>query len=132
MIKKVISGGQTGADRAALDVGIKMDVLHGGWIPKGHRAEDRVLLGKYLGNWTGTLLSKILPVRGSRSITKGRKRSYGLRKTRMKGVSSGRKETIVRVNYVMLEGLRLKGKFGDVNMVKNPLSETRSEVGIAC
>ena len=99
-----------------------MDVLHGGWIPKGHRAEDRVLLGKYLGNWTGTLLSKILPVRGSRSITKGRKRSYGLRKTRMKGVSFGRKgtkETIVRVNYGMLEGLRLKSKFGDVNMMSS-------------
>jgi hypothetical protein len=36
MIKKIISGGQTGADQAALDVVIKLDIPHGGWIPKGH------------------------------------------------------------------------------------------------
>ena len=40
MIKKIISGGQTGVDRAALDVAIKLDIPHGGWIPKGRKAED--------------------------------------------------------------------------------------------
>ena len=40
MIKKIISGGQTGADRAALDTAIKLGIPHGGWIPKGHKAED--------------------------------------------------------------------------------------------
>jgi hypothetical protein len=35
MIKRIISGGQTGADRAALDFAIKMDLPHGGWVPKG-------------------------------------------------------------------------------------------------
>jgi hypothetical protein len=40
MIKKIISGGQTGADRAALDVAIKLGIPHGGWIPKGRKAED--------------------------------------------------------------------------------------------
>jgi len=40
MIKKIISGGQTGADRAALDVAIKLSIPHGGWIPKGRKAED--------------------------------------------------------------------------------------------
>jgi len=35
MIQKIISGGQTGADQAALDVAIKLDIPHGGWIPKG-------------------------------------------------------------------------------------------------
>ena len=34
MIKKIISGGQTGADQAALDVAIKLGIPHGGWIPK--------------------------------------------------------------------------------------------------
>jgi len=70
----------------------------------------------------GTLLSKILPVRGSQSMAKGKLRSCGPGKTRMKGVSFGRKgtkETIVRVNYGMLEGLRLKSKFGDVNMMSS-------------
>jgi hypothetical protein len=40
MIKKIISGGQTGADRAALDVALKLDIPHGGWIPKGRKTED--------------------------------------------------------------------------------------------
>ena len=39
MITKIISGGQTGADRAALDFAIKMDLPHGGWIPKGRLTE---------------------------------------------------------------------------------------------
>lgn len=36
----VRSGGQTGADRGALDAAIEMDVLHRGWCPAGRRAED--------------------------------------------------------------------------------------------
>ncbi len=40
MIKKIVSGGQTGADRAALDVAIHLNIPHGGWVPKGRRAED--------------------------------------------------------------------------------------------
>jgi hypothetical protein len=34
-IKKIISGGQTGADQAALDGPIEMGVPHGGWVPLG-------------------------------------------------------------------------------------------------
>jgi len=47
MIKKIITGGQTGADRAALDVAIKLGVPHGGWIPKGRKTEDGILPEKY-------------------------------------------------------------------------------------
>ena len=47
MLTKIISGGQTGADRAALDVAVKFNIDHGGWIPKGRRAEDGPLKGKY-------------------------------------------------------------------------------------
>jgi len=47
MIKKVISGGQTGADRAALDVAIRQGVPHAGWIPKGLKAEDGTVPDKY-------------------------------------------------------------------------------------
>jgi len=39
-ILKIISGGQTGADRAALDAAIQLGVSHGGWVPKGRLAED--------------------------------------------------------------------------------------------
>jgi hypothetical protein len=47
MIKKIISGGQTGADRAALDVAIKMGIPHGGWIPKGRITDDGPLPEEY-------------------------------------------------------------------------------------
>ena len=40
MLKKIISGGQTGADRAALDAAIRLGIPHGGWVPKGRLAED--------------------------------------------------------------------------------------------
>jgi hypothetical protein len=47
MVKKIISGGQTGVDRAALDFAIKFDIPHGGWIAKGRIAEDGVLDDRY-------------------------------------------------------------------------------------
>jgi hypothetical protein len=37
---KIISGGQTGADRAALDAAMELDIPHGGWLPRGRKAED--------------------------------------------------------------------------------------------
>ena len=47
MIKKIISGGQTGADRAALDAAIKLGIPHVGWVPKGRLAEDGPISDKY-------------------------------------------------------------------------------------
>ncbi len=39
-IEKIVSGGQTGVDRGALDAAIACNVPHGGWCPKGRLAED--------------------------------------------------------------------------------------------
>jgi hypothetical protein len=36
----IVSGGQTGADRAALDFAIRAGILHDGWCPRGRLAED--------------------------------------------------------------------------------------------
>jgi len=47
MLKEIISGGQTGADCAALDFAIKAGIPHGGWIPKGRKTEGGVLPDKY-------------------------------------------------------------------------------------
>jgi hypothetical protein len=47
MIEKIISGGQTGADQAALDAAIKLGIPHGGWIPKGRITENGPLPDKY-------------------------------------------------------------------------------------
>lgn len=43
----IISGGQTGADRAALDFAIKHGFAHGGWCPRGRQAEDGSLPDRY-------------------------------------------------------------------------------------
>jgi hypothetical protein len=39
-IQKIVSGGQTGVDRAALDVALQLGIPCGGWCPKGRKAED--------------------------------------------------------------------------------------------
>lgn len=43
----IISGGQTGVDRAALDWAIAHHVPHGGWCPKGRLASDGRLPDHY-------------------------------------------------------------------------------------
>jgi len=40
ILDRIVSGGQTGVDRAGLDVAIELGMQHGGWCPRGRRAED--------------------------------------------------------------------------------------------
>ncbi len=47
MFSKIISGGQTGVDRAALDVALELGIPCGGWCPKGRKAEDGPIDPKY-------------------------------------------------------------------------------------
>ena len=44
---RIISGGQTGVDRGALDAAIAAGVAHGGWCPRGRRAEDGSIPERY-------------------------------------------------------------------------------------
>ena len=43
----IVSGGQTGADRAALDFAIAHGIAHGGWCPRGRLAEDGPIPSRY-------------------------------------------------------------------------------------
>ena len=47
IIKKIISSGHTGAERAALDVAIKLEIPHGGWISKELVRFDPMIVKKY-------------------------------------------------------------------------------------
>jgi hypothetical protein len=47
MIRKIISGGQPGAERAALDLAIKMEIPYGGWIARGRLTENGALPDTY-------------------------------------------------------------------------------------
>lgn len=46
-LERMVSGGQTGADQAALDVAVELGIPHGGWIPKGRKTEAGPLPLKY-------------------------------------------------------------------------------------
>jgi hypothetical protein len=47
MIDRIVSGGQTGVDRAALDVARALDIPCGGWCPCGRLAEDGPIDPRY-------------------------------------------------------------------------------------
>lgn len=62
---QIISGGQTGVDRAALDVAIQWDIPHGGWCPRGRLAEDGRIPDRYRLDETD---SPEYPVRTERNV----------------------------------------------------------------
>jgi len=59
---KIVSGGQTGVDRAGLDAALESGIECGGWCPEGREAEDGVIPDKYP--------IKVLPGAGYRQRTK--------------------------------------------------------------
>lgn len=77
MLKQIISGGQTGADQAALDVAIKLQIKHGGWIPKGRKTEAGPLPDHYLlkemetGDYRQRTRQNILDSHGTVIIARG-------------------------------------------------------------
>jgi hypothetical protein len=54
LIKKIISGGQSGADQAALDAAISRDFPYGGWLPKGRKTENGPLPHNYIMSELGS------------------------------------------------------------------------------
>jgi hypothetical protein len=53
-LQKIVSGGQTVADRAALDFAIENGIPHGGWCPKGRMVEDGRIDARYQSQETPT------------------------------------------------------------------------------
>ena len=47
MLRKIIPGGQTGADRAGLDFAVEVGLAHGGYVPKERKAEDGRIHERY-------------------------------------------------------------------------------------
>ena len=46
-LSQIISGGQTGVDRAALDAAVELGIPHGGWCPRNRLAEDGRIPERY-------------------------------------------------------------------------------------
>lgn len=75
---KIISGAQTGADRAALDVAIELGMDYGGAVPRGRKAEDGPVDRKYdrlteldTGNYSVRTERNILDANATIVFTKG-------------------------------------------------------------
>lgn len=94
-LHKIISGGQTGADRAALDFAREHGIDHGGWCPRGRLAEDGRITDDYKLSETpsskyeqrtewnirdsdGTVIfTDVLPLEGGTSATAGIAKKLG-------------------------------------------------------
>jgi hypothetical protein len=61
VVVRIVSGGQTGADRGGLDAAAALGIEHGGWCPAGRRAEDGTIPGLY------TLAETLSPAYGDRT-----------------------------------------------------------------
>ncbi len=65
-MRKIISGGQTGADIAGIDAALSLGIEYGGSIPKGRRTEDGTLSEKY--NKIIELETTSYPVRTEKNV----------------------------------------------------------------
>ena len=82
----IVTGGQTGVDRAALDVALALGIPAGGWCPQGRRAEDGPLPLRYplretplpdyaqrtrwnIRDSDGTLVLTLGPLQGGTALT---------------------------------------------------------------
>ncbi len=95
---KIVSGGQTGVDRAALDWAIAHGVRHGGWCPKGRRAEDGIIPRRY-------------------RLKQTRSPAYNVRTRWNVRESDG--TLIVSANHLIVGGTKLAAEFAE--SLKKPL-----------
>lgn len=93
-VQQIVSGGQTGVDRAALDVALAAGIPCGGWCPAGRRAEDGPISCDYplreteefaydvrtrrnIEDSDGTLIISPRPLTGGTALTRKLAREIG-------------------------------------------------------
>ena len=124
VIRRIISGAQTGADRAALDAALDAGVRVGGWVPKGRMAEDGRIPEHYPGlretpaddyetrtRWNvrdsdATLILSHGPLTGGSKLTETIARSTGkpVFHLDLTGVSASEAVTAIRAWLSRLDG----------------------------
>lgn len=124
---KIISGGQTGVDRAALDAAILVGMDYGGSIPKGRKAEDGPISDRYVklkemptGRYRDRTERNVMDGDATLILTRG-KPTYGTAYT-IRCLERSRKKFLVidigKINHV----------FTVVKMVEEWLRSTRPGV----
>ncbi len=121
--ERIVSGGQTGADRGGLDAAIELGLDHGGWCPAGRRAEDGYIPYCYslretkLADYKQRTRLNVLDGCATLIFSKGTKLSGGTALTRRICSELGKPYTVVNVEEAMLHGM--PGNVGFARAVKH-------------
>ena len=111
MIKKIISGGQTGVDQAALDAAIAHGMQYGGWLPAGRRTENGPLSARYTmqvlttGGYPDRTRKNILDSDGTLIITKGPLTGGSALTAR---IANNRAKPLLHIDLTLLDNTRCK------------------------
>src|SRR5690242_8893207 len=110
---KIISGGQTGVDRGALDAALDLGVECGGWCPAGRLAEDGIIPERYPvieledGGYAERTAQNVVDSDGTLIISNGEPIG-GTRGTIERCIEKGKPYLII--NYREMSTLEAKGK----------------------
>ena len=121
---KIISGGQTGVDRAALDFAIQHGCAHGGWCPRGRLAEDGGIPLIYQMRETDSAEydertgKNVLDSDATLIVARGKKLSRGTAFTQTCAKQHGRPLLVVCEQDGILQGAAALAKFLKQNRIR--------------
>ncbi len=121
---KIVSGGQTGVDRAALDFARRHGYEHGGWCPRGRRAEDEAIPLAYQLHETPTsgygerTEKNVVDSDATLIVTRESELAGGTAFTKTCAGQHGRPVLVVRECDGMAEGAATLSKFLEQNQVR--------------
>jgi Circularly permutated YpsA SLOG family len=121
---KIVSGGQTGVDRAALDFAIQHGLEHGGWCPRGRLAEDGIIPPIYRLHETDSAEyderteKNVLDSDATLIIAREKELSGGTAFTKVCAEQHGRPLLVVREQDGIAQGTATLSKFLKQNNVR--------------
>jgi hypothetical protein len=121
---KIVSGGQTGVDRAALDFAIRNGSEHGGWCPHGRLAEDGVIPTIYRlcetdsAEYEERTEKNVLDSDATLIVTREKELSGGTAYTKTCAEQHGRRLLVVYERQGLTQGASALSKFVKQNQVR--------------
>jgi hypothetical protein len=121
---KIVSGGQTGVDRAALDFAIRQGFEHGGWCPRGRLAEDGVIPTIYRlretdsADYEERTEKNVLDSDATLIVTREKELSGGSAFTKTCAEQHGRRLLVVYERQGLTQGASALSKFVKQNQLR--------------